>query len=135
MKREVLFKGMETSTGAWVDGYPSYSYHADTYYIGVQEIMTPVIPETICEYTGATDTKGIRIFEGDIIRTFHFTADKKDYYLKHYVKWDDSKHAFIAVSCASKQIETGNGTCFLYVLLKQQSPESVGNIHDHPELL
>ena len=94
-----------------------------------------VDPETVGQFTGKDDMNGCKIFDGDIISTFHFTSNGKDYCLKHIVKWDESKHAFIAVSGASKNLETGNGTCFLYINLKQQSPQVIGNIHDNPELL
>ena len=69
MKREILFRGKCSISGEWVYGFLNYAEHQDKYYIGVMELMTPVIPESVGQFTGLTDKKGNKIFEGDVVKT------------------------------------------------------------------
>lgn len=64
--REILFRG-KNQAFEWEYGYLIYSEHEDRYYIGTMELLTPVIPETVGEWTGCVDVNGVKIFEGDIV--------------------------------------------------------------------
>ena len=69
MKREILFRGKSSINSEWVYGFLNHSEQEDKYYIGVMELMTPVIPETVGQFTGLTDKEGNKIFEGDVVKT------------------------------------------------------------------
>ena len=74
--REILFRGKRTDNGEWVEGdlrHGGYYLNDPDVYILVPFADTvinyPVDPETVGQYTGATDISGRRVFEGDIMET------------------------------------------------------------------
>lgn len=128
--REILFRGKRTDNGEWVIGFPSKTRGLDNkLHICIdyeeQGLMCSsiVIPETIGQYTGLTDKKGTKIFEGDILKTNKFSEPNKQY----IVKFDLQFGAFIGQDKFNIYFVTFDGDSDQF--------EIIGNIHDNPELL
>lgn len=72
--REILFRGKTIDNPRWVEGYFA---EADLYLNGnivrhpvivdKDDDMKEINPETLCEFTGLYDSKGNKVFEGDIL--------------------------------------------------------------------
>lgn len=153
--REILFRGKSTDNGEWVEG--TYFPPANTLISYKLELIDGVvtfmdfcvIPETVGQFTGLTDSNGKRIFDGDIIRYADlydyncylesidnpevydnidldniWTIDEVVYGIKvGYPAFDLNKHDF-ETNGLSELSESGQ---YFY--------EVIGNIHDNPELL
>lgn len=88
-------------------------------------------------YSGLEDKNGVDIYEGDIIRSFHFKGPRnKKNYLYHQVVYSQKYATFMAVSRGSNgMFDLQPGNVWLWVLLKEPSCEVVGNIYENPELM
>ena len=126
--REILFRGKRKDNGEWETGSliiirdgcsDKEVFIADK----MTGYHTPVIPETVGQYTGLTDKNGRKIFEGDIIKgkvhEVNGYRDRRGVVEYHGVgfimnlepnSWYDQKN--IPFDC-----------------------EIIGNIYDNPELL
>ena len=133
--REILFKGKDKSSGAWV--YGSYVHYAKR---GVAEHcilsegkqMLSIIPDTVGQYTGLDDKKGVKIFEGDIVRY----TDEYSCVKTVPVVWGGKYHPAFDLA-----VELYNCVNSLVELLLDSDAmsdamvEVIGNIYDNPELL
>ena len=141
--REILFRGKRVYNSEWIEGYlvklgrESFS---DPERYGICNKAIPiggsgvcynlkideVIPETVREYTGLTDKKGKRIFEGDIVDV--------EYDIQYVGVAAERIGLFVVVfydGCFMKQKKDG----VLFHFIPSDKCEVVGNIHDTPELL
>lgn len=75
MNREILFRAKRKDNNEWVYGYYSKTdlgTFINQYRVDYDDECTycedyEVIPETVCEYIGLKDKKGMKIFENDIV--------------------------------------------------------------------
>ena len=124
MKREILFRGKRVDTGEWVEG----SLIGNDVIVGkivefeedyfCTEFWYKVDPETVGQFTGMTDKKGKKLFEGDV-----YSMGEKN--ILYVVIFDKSQ--FIG-----KQV--GNRSLAGLEYWKSDI-EIVGSVHDNSELL
>lgn len=125
--REILFRGKRVDNGEWAtSSYPYGTMSSDT-------MTHDFVLDTVCEYTGITDKKGNKIFEGDI-----FHIEKENYYgVVRYGRYcnpfnDDPNRRHVGF-----YVEWKNRPELLRKDLAFWSYECevVGNIFDNPELI
>lgn len=116
--REILFRGKNSLTGKWVEGFLVKT--GDNFQILTQDdlISFDVVPETVGQYTGLTDKNGEKIFEGDIVT------------MPRYGK---GKHKSAVYFAGGKFAVDGSNYCFKDICPRNM--EVIGNIYDNRELL
>lgn len=131
-KREILFRGKVKGTGEWV--YGNLIHRVDE--IHVQESNELYISDYICEfdavcleyevdsdtvgqYTGMKDAKGVKIFEGDIIGGDGCI---------HFIQYNDKEAQFVAVD---RYIQCG----ISQQLIDEFEKVVIGNVHKNQELI
>lgn len=131
--REVIFRGKRTDNGKWECGdlLSPNEFNAIPHivyidylneYGDIGEISTPVIPETVGQFTGLTDKNGVRIFEGDIVERVSDGERAVISWLKYFACFGLS---FDGWCCGFDNYDYNLPSDF----------EVIGNIHDNPELL
>ena len=132
-----LYRGKRKDNGEWETGSlvvirPDCSDQQTFIADKMTGYHTPVLPETVGQYTGLTDKNGVRIFEGDILKSTIKIIDFNDegFSISHYdeeligiVEW--RKGGFMIAHKSGTWARSFYG-CENYV---------IGNIHDNPELL
>ena len=124
--RDIIYRG-KTKDGEWEYG-GVVIYEKDAFIITKEDFswsimgdrgdydgcITPVLPETVGQYTGLTDRNGKKIFEGDIVKNEFGEIDKVAFLFGRFVPFNryPEYRCFFCERC-----------------------EVIGNIHDNPELL
>lgn len=111
--REILFRGKRVGNGEWAKS----EYPYGTMSCGV--VRHNFDHDTIGQYTGLTDKNGVRIFEGDIVKS-RITGEK------FIVVWDELYSAF---AIRNSKVRYG------FPKYNVKTYQVVGNIHDNPELI
>ena len=138
--RDIIFRGKSTKTGEWIkgyyihfqdnlrnreahrisDGYADSMPEGDGYDFcaGFEDIN----PETLGQFTGVYDNKGVPIYEGDIVR-YRWTDERYKRNQKFYigeVEWNEWEAGWGLKHCMN-------------VSFRSARLEVVGNIHDNPD--
>ncbi len=138
--REILFRGKRTDNGEWETGSlviirdgcsDKEVFIADK----MTGYHTPVIPETVCQFTGLYDKNGRKIFEGDILHIAKiadgfdgYYQPPLDYTVNVVVKWDLCAWMWETLCDDKRYITFPDAWCYYEC-------EIIGNIYDNPELL
>lgn len=138
--REILFRGKRIDNGEWVYGDLSQHKTGKKFIkSGCAIHAFEVIPDTICEYTGLSDKKGTKIFEGDIVRITPPQEDDKICVPTPRNPREDMVLQVVFYKGVfsfdmSKRIKCG---CYMTALRTYETDrlEVIGNIYDNPKLL
>ena len=131
--REILFRG-QTYQNKWIYGCLAVGKDRDwASILPLETIDNPpnmfgeieVEPETVGQYTGLKDKNGTKIFEGDIIRTYHGNG---------LVVYSQQYALFGYIMIEKDNIEKEYDYRFTDVVI-EDGIEVIGNIYDNPELL
>lgn len=133
--REIFFRGL-TEDGRWIYGDLLHPTDDDKdYYIEdftqKKNNCHPVIPKTICEYTGVKDKNRKRIFETDIISIPYKGISGFTEYQEALVFWDDERFGW-CVKFMDGEILYLNDIVDLSL---PRDVEVIGNIIDNKEKL
>lgn len=135
--RETLFRGKRIDDNKWTYGYLFKCWGRCYLLWGMNDdnpIKEEVVPETVGEYTGLTDMRGKKIFEGDVV----IQKDGLDDYpygsgaIKYGTFNCGCCHAVYGFYATNEDVD-------LRALQSEwdegKEIEVIGNIHDNPELL
>lgn len=124
-KKERLFRGKRLDNGAWFIGFDIWApWFDDQNFVTLSDHkeMVHVDPKTICEWTGALDRNGTKIFEGDFIDIPRW-----------FVAYSTGMKCFKGMS-AGWYVQRDDFTSWMEL----ENPDEmtvIGNIYDNPELL
>ena len=135
MKRQILFRGIRSDGGGWVEGnlindrkvvddtYASWILEDKPDKNNVVEDGHIVIPETVGQYTGLLDKNGKKIFEGDVVEAW-----SQGYKHTGEVKWrmEGQPSIIIYPAFANKEFWKIHGQNGI-----DDGIEIIGTIHDH----
>ena len=147
MNREIIFRGKRCSDGEWVYGFyveSKYSWqgHKPNRSWIVLNAMSnggffsvlgryAVKDDTVGQFTGMTDKKGVKIFEGDIVEVCDFTS-------AYASKYQGVVRMYCGLWCVEYE-DSVFGMIFhprlFFDDFADRKTEVIGNIHDNPELL
>lgn len=123
--RDIIFRGKRIDNGEWIEG--SLVVAADRYYIyvliGNELAEFEVDPKTVGEYTGLKDKNGIKIFEGDVVRSIRCAVVKWHWVLGGFVLFRPPENLF------------SSNLHWMLFDVGLAPYEVVGNEFDSPELL
>lgn len=136
--REILFRGKRTDNGDWHEGEDIMrnTIRDKVCLAKIGEDWISVDPETVGQYTGLTDKNGVRIFEGDIVKTHYANAQKSDF-IEQVVFHNGKFCAYFSNQLCKQWANLYDGTEHLPQdkSVYMDSVEVIGNIYDNPELM
>jgi len=120
--REIEFRGLDVNYNIWRFGSLVVYENGDVAItdspskFGSQVWSSKVIPESVGQFTGLVDADGVKIYEGDIIKTKLYEIHEIYYNERTTQFTSDESWLWTLIGCPSKGVV-------------------LGNIHENPELL
>lgn len=139
MNREILFRGKRADFREWVEGSLIVFSDGDMFICCADsdpDVLNKyaVDPSTVGQYTGLTDRNGVKIFEGDIIKSHYANAPNSDfteYVVFHNGRFsatNDNAHWWTMLADGVRHLSQDKSAYMEWC-------EVIGNIYDNPELL
>ncbi|KXB80240.1 phage hypothetical protein [Prevotella amnii] len=124
-KREILFRGWNEKNKKWLYGY--YLVNRGEHFISPDEFVNPlasyedyvVDADSVGQYTGLKDAKGVKIFEGDVI------VDESYPYI---IQYHEEYSQFVAVPKPDVTI------AFYQQWVNERGLVVIGNVYEDKEL-
>ena len=124
-KREILFRGWNKKNKKWMYGY--YLVNRGEHFISPDEFVNPlasyedyvVDADSVGQYTGLKDAKGVKIFEGDVI------VDESYPYI---IQYHEEYSQFVAVPKPDVTI------AFYQQWVNERGLVVIGNVYEDKEL-
>ena len=133
LDRTIKFRGkrLDDKDLSWCTGYPVPFFKKNDKYLYLMDKITassvyghPIVPETLCQFTGMCDRYGREVWEGDIVR-YRTTDDR-------YKKHPQFVNLVISYNENSASFQAGD---IFWERLNPSRVEVIGNVFDNPELL
>lgn len=147
MEREILFRGKHDPKYGigWCYGVPYIDNDGDCI-LATNINRRVVIKETVGQYTGLTDKNGVKIFEGDILRSNNNPKDIRQVIFGEFMVIDfetesetDEVTGWYCDVIPTDTLSRTRPFCLTLPLtdyyIHQCNMEVVSNIHDNPEML
>ena len=128
MKREILFRGWNKKNKKWLYGY--YFAYRGYHFISPDDKVNPldtyedyvVDADTVGQYTGMKDAKGVKIFEGDVIESNGS---------RHVMQYNERKAMFVTALVGALYITCGINQQWI----NEWKKVIVGNVYKDKELI
>ena len=139
MNREIEFRGKRLDNGEWICGDLMHDNHGGCYIYPLDSLglftENKVANDTVGQFTGLVDKKGVKIFEGDIVECVswneYFSKDgqpMEPFRRKMYVDFRKGGFKMIEPMPEPMKDNEWNIICNGDIVI-------IGNIHNNPELL
>ena len=139
MNREIEFRGKRLDNGEWLYGDLMHDNHGGCYIYPLDSLglfaENKVAHDTVGQFAGLVDKKGVKIFEGDIVECVswneYFSKDGQPMEMfrrKMYV--DFHRGGFKMVEPMPEPMKDNE-----WDIIYNGDIVVIGNIHDNPELL
>lgn len=129
MNREIEFRGKRLDNGEWMCGDLMHDNHGGCYVYPLDSLglfaENKVANDTVGQFTGLADKKGVKIFEGDIVL---WDRDQKMYVVVF-------RNGMFYASVEECNPHIYGGFPLWCLCAEEQYCTIIGNIHDNPELL
>lgn len=139
-KREILFRGWNKKNKKWLYGY--FCVNRGEHFIAPDEFVNPlasyedyvVDADTVGQYTGLKDEKGVKIFEGDIVRFSYITDGIERIEIECLAKVVFKDGSFM-IKCVKGHIHNSMQRALFAMDYFNIKVEVIGNVTDNPEMV
>ena len=125
--REILFRGRDVNSNEWRIGYFYTAVQGCVAIIGDGVDGYQVKPETVGQYTGLTDKRGKKIFEGDIIKYRHHNINEKA-----VIRYGAPENRYTMYGWYLDDNQGNTAFRLSEYFIKDYNCQVIGNIHDNP---